>query len=171
MGVSRGSKEDREMTILTRTGKKLRCIVAADPVERKPDRLDVFRQFVGPAQRAALYDAIGGEEGKFFGEKIAEVMHFVETMPKTYEQESMGGAALVYLHYFRGGQDWFITERDQEHEQLQAFGLADIFGDGGELGYISIAAVLAAGAELDLYWKVKTLDEVRAGRGLGRWRD
>ena len=67
---------------------------------------------------------------------------------------------MVHLHYFTGSQDWYITERDTSEEQHQAFGLAD-FGDGGELGYISIAELIKHGVELDLYWKPRTLAEIR----------
>lgn len=126
-----------------------------------PSRMDVFRQFVGPSQRAALYELTSGEEGEFFRGKIQEVLRVIDTMPKTYEQDGKDGSALIYLHYFTAGADWFITERDVEHEQHQAYGLADLFGDGGEIGYISLVEVLAAGAELDLYWTIKTLDTVR----------
>lgn len=43
-----------------------------------------------------------------------------------YEQDGKGEEAIVTLHYFRGGMDWFITEKDMEPEQHQAFGLADL---------------------------------------------
>ena len=45
------------------------------------------------------------------------------------------------------------------HEQRDAF---DLCGDGGELGYISIAELIQLGAELDLHWTPRTLAEVRA---------
>jgi hypothetical protein len=48
--------------------------------------------------------------------------------------------------------------------QLQAYGLADLYGDGGELGYISILDLIRHNVELDLYWTPKTLNEVRAER-------
>lgn len=131
----------------------------------KPTKLELFRQFVGPAQRRALYDMTHGEEGAFFRQKIAEILHLIEIMPTTYQQDGLGDQALVYLHYFTSGADWYITEKDAETPdapgQHQAFGLSDLFGDGGELGYISLVEVLAAGAELDLYWTLKTMDAVR----------
>jgi hypothetical protein len=80
---------------------------------------------------------------------------------------------VAYLHYFAGGQaNWYITEKDKgcpDDEdyggpggppQQQAFGLADLFGDGGELGYISIAEILANRGELDLHWTPKPLSEI-----------
>jgi len=80
-------------------------------------------------------------------------------MPKTYETAGQGKAAVAQLHYFIGGCDWYITERDMLAEQHQAVGLADL-GGGVEQGYISIVEVIAAGAELDLYWMPKPLSEI-----------
>ena len=82
-------------------------------------------------------------------------------MPKTYEQDGNGGDAIVSLHYFKGGMEWYILERDKSDEQEQAFGLADL-GDGGELGYISIQELIENGAEIDLYFTphpIKVLTE------------
>ena len=107
---------------------------------------------------------VNGEEGAFFSEKLDELHMLVDTMPKTYGQDGMGDEAVAYLHYFKNGADWYITERDMEDEQLQAFGLADLFGDGGELGYISIEELKSVGAEFDLYWTPKTLRRVSSNR-------
>src|SRR3989442_851268 len=83
---------------------------------------------------------------------------------KTHDKHSKGDAAIVYLHYFNGSMDWYITEKDMEAGgQHQAFGLAD-FGDGGELGYISIVELIRNHVELDLYWTPCTLAHIRARR-------
>ncbi len=125
-------------------------------------KLDTFRDFVGPSQRAALYEAMRGEEGEYFRKTIVNFMLATfETMPKVYEQDGAGEQAVVWLHYFGPSQDWYITERDISEEQHQAFGLADLFGDGGELGYISIAELIANGIELDLHWDPRPLAQVR----------
>jgi len=122
-------------------------------------------QFIGRQQLATMRSCCRGEEGEWFKAKLDELKTLFATMPKTYEQDGRGDQAVVYLHYFAGGSaSWFITERDMEPEQHQAFGLADLYGDGGELGYISIVELLECGAELDLYWTPKTLEEVRAKR-------
>lgn len=55
-----------------------------------------------------------------------------------------------------------------EDEQLQAFGLADLFGDGGELGYISIEELKSVDAEFDLYWTPKTLREIKQPKSAPR---
>ena len=62
------------------------------------------------------------------------------------------------------GPAWYITERDKSADDgngnAQAFGLADLFADGGELGYISIPELLENGAHLDLAFTPKPLSEI-----------
>lgn len=126
------------------------------------DKLDTLRAFIGPAQRQAIYCLMRGEEGEYYREKIAALIKLLESMPRVYEQDGKGDQAIVYLHYFTGSMDWYITERDTSTEQFQAFGLAD-FGDGGELGYISIAELLQShDVEIDLHWTPKPLAEVKS---------
>ena len=124
------------------------------------EKLCTFRAFVNPSQRSAMYSAMQGEVGAFFRELVGNLITALDTMPKVYEQDGLGDQAVIHLHYFTGSRDWYITERDTSEEQHQAFGLAD-FGDGGELGYISIAELIKHGVELDLYWKPRTLAEIR----------
>ena len=77
---------------------------------------------------------------------------------------------MAHLHYFAGGQaNWYITEEDTvthndevQGIQLQAFGLTDLFADGGELGYISIQEIFQCGGELDLHFKPQPLAEIYA---------
>jgi Protein of unknown function (DUF2958) len=122
-------------------------------------------QFIGPSQRRCVLAGFRCEEAEFFFDKILELHALITAMPKTYEQDGLGDQAIVTLHYFAGGQaNWYIIEKDQETEQLQAFGLADLFGDGGELGYISLVELLACGAELDFHFPPRTLGEVRTRR-------
>ena len=118
------------------------------------------RAFIGAEQMSAIIEGIRGEEGQFFKDKLCELSALVTSMPKTHEQDGKGNQAVAYLHYFTGGCDWYITEKDSEEEQFQAFGLADL-GYGGELGYISLVELLEAGAELDLHFAPRTLAEVR----------
>jgi hypothetical protein len=89
-------------------------------------------------------------------------------MPATYATESQGRAAIAHLHYFLGGADWWIIEKDSDPDnagQVQAFGIADL-GMGPELGYISIPELLEVGAELDFYHTPKTVAEI-LGRCVG----
>lgn len=74
--------------------------------------------------------------------------------PKTYETEDIKDSdKIAYLHYFTGGSDWYIIEKDSEVEQTQAFGYVILNGDleNAEFGYINIEEVKKY-AELDLYW-------------------
>lgn len=146
----------------------------------KPSRLatlaaqiSALRFFVTRGQLAAMIEGAKGEEGKWFYAKIGELFDTIRTMPKSYETDGQGMRAIARLRYFAGGcAAWLITERDAgtpddstPGEQLQAFGHADLFGDGGELGYISIAEIIAEGGELDLHfapqplWQALKLEE------------
>lgn len=128
------------------------------------DDLTLLRRIIGAGQFAALREAMRGEEGAWFRQRLAELAETFRTMPKVYEQDGKGDDAIVYLHLFGGSADAWITERDTTDEQYQAFGLCDLFGDGGELGYISIVELIRAGLELDMHWTPKTLREVKAER-------
>jgi len=137
-----------------------------------------LRHFIGHAQLAAMIDGTKGEEGEWFRSKIGELCDTVRTMPKSYETDGQGMRAVAHLRYFAGGRAvWLITERDAgapgdstPGEQSQAFGHADLFGDGGELNYISIAEIIAAGGELDLHftpkplWQALKLEEPQSAR-------
>jgi hypothetical protein len=115
-----------------------------------------------PTEQARTIRSLSrGEEGAFFRGKVADVRRILDTMPQARDTDGLGDSALVYLHYFTAGADWYITERDIETEQLQAFGLADL-GYGGELGYISLVEICrCSSANLDLHWTPKTLADVR----------
>ena len=117
-----------------------------------------LRQFIGATQIEAMSYVTRTEEKQFVFDKLGEMVNIVSTMPKTYETDGQGQAAVVYLHYFINGFDWYITEKDMEREQLHVFGLAD-FGSP-ELGYISIVELLQKGVELDLHWTQKKLSEI-----------
>ena len=117
-----------------------------------------LRQFIGATQIEAMSYVTRAEEKQFVFDKLGEMVNIVSTMPKTYETDGQGQAAVVYLHYFINGFDWYITEKDMEREQLQAFGLADM--GSPELGYISIVELLQKGVELDLHWTQKKLSEI-----------
>ena len=127
----------------------------------KKRNTEPFQALLSRSQLAAMIQLCRGEEGKWYRAKLAEIARTFETMHKVYEQDGLGHNAIVHLHYFKNGCDWYITERDTSVEQHQAFGAANL-GDGAELGYISIAEIIAAGAELDLHWTPKTLKEALA---------
>lgn len=129
--------------------------------------LDTLCTFIGNSQRQAIKSGLRGEERAHFAQMLAGLTKQINAMPWNYEQDGKGDAAVVHLHYFTGASDWYITEKDLDHDgegQHQAFGLADIFHDGGEMGYISITEILEADAELDLYWIPATLGEIKEKR-------
>jgi hypothetical protein len=115
---------------------------------------------------AEVCDPKSSEEAEFFLRKLIDLAQQIDTMPKTYEQDGQGDQATVHLHYFQGGSDWFITEKDMDGGIEQAFGYAILNGDDecAELGYISIQEITAYGAELDLYFTPCTLGEIKAKR-------
>lgn len=124
--------------------------------------LEYVRPFVPRAQFATMSAALRGEERAFFREKFRELEALIAAMPVTYQQSELGDQAVVHLHYFMGGADWWVTEKDVEGGTPQAFGLVDL-GHGPELGYISIDELVSVrGMNLDLHWKPCTLAELRA---------
>lgn len=122
-----------------------------------------LRGFMPHGQLAALADMLRGEEGQHFCNKLVEMERLIRTMPMTYELDGAGEEAIAHLHYFLNGFDWYITERDMEREQLQAFGLA-CMGEV-EMGYINIVELIRNGAELDLYFESRSLRKIFAEHG------
>ncbi len=126
--------------------------------------------WIGDRQLSVLKTNCRGEEGEFFKNKIAEVVKTILTMPHTYQTEGQGDEAKASMHYFNGGSDWWIVEKDVgdpedpvKGVQCQAFGLALVNGDRemSEVGYINIGELIENHVELDLYWTPKTLREVK----------
>ena len=137
------------------------------PTEDVIVAVKTLKGFIPAAQLDLMGTLSRGEEGDFFRGKFIEFAKLVSTMPKTYEQDGKGDEAVVSLHYFAGGCDWYITEKDMEAEQHQAFGYADL-GHGGELGYISLVELCGiASVELDLHWTPKTLAAVKVAHPEG----
>jgi len=126
-------------------------------------KLKDLRAFMPTAQLVFLRNASeSGEEKEYFIEQINLIHATIQTMPKTYETESQGWGATVRLHYFMGGFDWYITEKDADLDgegQRQAYGMAHMQEE--ELGYIDIQTIIQSGAELDLHWKPCALADVR----------
>ena len=68
------------------------------------------------------------EEWQFYVAKVEALADLVMGMAQTYQQEGKGDQATVYLHYFIGGSDWYITEKDVDGGAEQAFGYAVLNG-------------------------------------------
>lgn len=123
-----------------------------------------LKQFINPSQLSVMRQLVKGEEGAHFSQMILKLKSHIISMPKTYETNGQGDDAIVSLHYFKGGSDWWITERDMvREEQIQAFGYVCLNGDvqNAELGYINIDELIRCGVELDLYFQPITLREVK----------
>lgn len=108
---------------------------------------------------------MAGEEAEGFADLVIEASERIAKMPKTYETDGLGNKATVHLHYFRGGVDAWVSEKDigdgdGPARQLQAFGAINL-GGGAEVGYINIEELVFNNLELDLHWDcTKTLKDV-----------
>ncbi len=131
--------------------------------EEALDALRFLQGFMSQVQLAAIAAGMHGEERLHFFNKMVETERLIRTMPQTYEQDGAGEEAVAYLHYFLNGFDWYITERDMEREQLQAFGLACMAEE--EMGYINIVELIRNGAELDLHFEPRSLRKIFVERG------
>lgn len=124
------------------------------------EAIKTVKQFTSAGQFQTLREGLRGDESQYFQDKIMEYGERIATMPKSYEQDGKGNQAVAYLHYFTPSADFYITEKDMEAGQHQAFGLANL-GSGAELGYISLVEILEAGAELDLHFTPRTLEQIK----------
>ncbi len=81
-------------------------------------------------------------------------------IPKLYFQDEKGFNSVVYLHYFSGGSDWYITELDKKTNE--AYGYAILNGDtqNSEFGYMNLNEFANSNIQIDLYWSFKTLNEI-----------
>ncbi|HEJ4320062.1 TPA: hypothetical protein SL531_001349 [Pseudomonas aeruginosa] len=166
------SEDDAERMVaaLLAAKKEPDAAPSAESTGRAKTRADALKvltdtgmnKWMSEAQSKAVIDGLMGEEWQFFADKMKELAATIASMPKTYDQDGKGEEAIAHLHYFRGSGDWYITEKDMEGVGTeQAFGLADLYGDGGELGYISIQELREAGVELDFHFTPKAVREVR----------
>jgi len=120
-----------------------------------------IREFLCFGQKSALFEALKGEEAPEFATMIEQLKARIDTMPVTYEQDGKGDEAIAYLHYFHGGFDWYITEKDVSGEgHPQAFGLASM-GDYPEMGYINIEELMKHGVEMDLYFEPTPIGDIQ----------
>ena len=119
--------------------------------------------FISPEQMGAIAYATMGVDREDIEERFRSVLETICEMPALYAQEGKGDDAVVFLHYFKGSSDWFVTELDPVTET--AFGYVILNGNTelAELGYIQISELVQANAEIDLYWERKTLGECKAG--------
>ncbi len=114
-------------------------------------------KFINPQQLTLLHElSEESEEAQFFKDKLQEITALINRMPVTYETEQTDNP-IAQLHYFLGSIDVYITERDVNPEQNQAFGYVNL-GYGFEAGYVSIPELLESKLELDLYFARTTIN-------------
>ncbi|MDR1709125.1 MAG: hypothetical protein LBS70_05335 [Candidatus Accumulibacter sp.] len=92
------------------------------------EAVEVLRPFLSRSQLAVMLSGLKGEEALYFRILFKGHAQRVAAMPKTHEQDGLGDRAIVYLHYFLGGSDWYITEKDVDGGIEQAFGYAVLNG-------------------------------------------
>lgn len=127
------------------------------------ENLKQLKFFVSDYQLRSLQDIFKGDESEFATETAAALANIINTMPGTYEtEETETPDKIVYLHYFKGGSDFYIIEKDKGSDQdpepgkqFQAWGYAVLNGDheNAEFGYINIHELINNGVELDFNFK------------------
>jgi Protein of unknown function (DUF2958) len=120
--------------------------------------------FLSKRQQAVITEQLEGEEREHFVQLMTDLATKIIQMPETYDQEHLGEEAIAHLHYFIGGCDWWITEKDKLGGVRQAFGMASLNHCDPELGYIGIQEITSLDAELDLHWTPKTLTQIKEAR-------
>ena len=131
-----------------------------------PEMLTTFKSLTPRGQFQTVLELMKGEEGQYFMDVVARIATLWGRIPKTYETDGQGREAIAPLHYFRGGCDWWIVERDIDTDrqgQRQMFGVADLGMGGRELGYIDLVEILAVGAELDFHYTPRTVGDIMKG--------
>jgi hypothetical protein len=143
-----------------------------DIAEARLQKLMILRKFISVSQHEALENLIEGEEREAGLEIVDTLGGILQTMPHTYQTEKTPtNDKIVYLHYFRGGSDWYIVEKDKLPVQQQAFGYA-ILSQGyekdyqnAEWGYVNIVELIRADVELDFYF-----DPIKFGELKKKWQ-
>ena len=123
--------------------------------------------FMPFCQLTTVMDTITGEIGDAedcekldYLRLLNEMGNIIEQMPLSTTQGN-GGDSIVHLHYYCGGNDWWITQKDIAGPQLQAFGVVSLSSNYPEFGYISIETLrMQPYVELDFNWVPKKLNEI-----------
>ena len=88
-----------------------------------------------------------------------------QLLPPLYSQDGLGEQAIVYVKFFTPDSSWTWYATEYDPAQRLFFGL--VFGLEIELGYFSLDELKSATGPLglhierDIYWKSKTIAEVR----------
>lgn len=135
-----------------------------DIAEVRLQKLMLLRKFISVSQHKALSELMMGEEREAGFDIVDTLGGIIQTMPHTYQTEdTKTNDKIVYLHYFKGGSDWYIVEKDKLPVQQQAFGYAILNGDdiNAEWGYINIVELIQNNVELDFYFTPVKFGELK----------
>ena len=111
----------------------------------------MLKYFIGTTQLKCIVDALRGEERQWFESRMIYFNTLFTSMSHLYQQDGLGKNAVAHLHYFIGGRDHYIIERDMTPAQNQAYALTSINGVT-EMGYVSIQELITHGVELDFHF-------------------
>jgi len=127
------------------------------------ENLKKIHHFISGNQVKVLQDIFKGEESEYALDIVKTLSGIIQNMPASYETEEIDTPdKIVYLHYFQGGSDFYVIEKDRGDKddpiqgiQNQAFGYAILNGDtiNAEWGYISIAELIENNVEIDFHFE------------------
>jgi len=117
--------------------------------------------FIGNLQLQALRMLYKSRDGKWYRNRLNELLQTFNNLPELYSNEELGENAIIKLHYFTPSSDFYITEIDRDRRT--AFGLIRIAEP--ELGYINLPDLIDCNTEIDLHWSEKTIADVKGERG------
>jgi len=116
----------------------------------------LFREFVPLFQQSVIIQ----QKSEELVSVVGSITDNIFKCPPLYSQDGLGKQAIVYMHYFYGGTDIWISEVDKETKE--GFGYTILNGDTkmAEYGYTSISEIISTKkVEMDLYWTPKTFEE------------
>ena len=125
------------------------------------DQAQILARYMGWPQWSSLQSLMeGGEEAAFFREIATSLSRCIADMPEIGAHDE---SEMVFLHYFLGGSDVWVLEKDADGGAERVFAFALLNGDArmAELGYVDLSHLILTGFELDFHFSPKPLAEVR----------
>jgi hypothetical protein len=99
-------------------------------------------------------------------------------IPKLYQTENVPlREKLVYLHFFIGGCDWYISEFDEAEDLFWGYAILNNDLEMAEWGYVSFQELksikIPPGFEVDcdLYWEIRKASEIEKIRIGNHWSE
>ena len=122
-------------------------IIISDSKNNKQPAFSKEAKKIVPKHQLKFLESINYSEQE---DATENVNNAVFSIPKLYGQDGVKDKT-IYLHYFFGNQDWYITEYDRNSGEF--FGYVNL-GYGAEMGYISVQELINnQKIELDFYFK------------------